>query len=89
MSAILLFFIIILMLVLLCFYQHKTLMIFGVVMFACFAFGWVNQKELLGNASNASLVTLVIIMILASVIEKTSVLRKLQNLLIAKTEKKL
>ncbi|GMN90443.1 SLC13 family permease [Francisella sciaenopsi] len=88
MSAIVLFLIIIVMLMLLCFYQHKTLMIFAVVMFVCFAFGWVSQKELLANASNASLVTLVIIMILASVIEKTSILRKLQNLLIAKTEKK-
>jgi di/tricarboxylate transporter len=76
------------MIALLCIYQQRTIMIFGVVMLICFFTGWVNESTLLKNASNSSLMTLVLIMLIAGTIEKTSILRKINKFLFAKTEKK-
>lgn len=88
MGAVLLTIVILMMLLFLCLYQQKTVMIFAVVMLLCFAVGWIDKDTLLHNASNSSLITLVIIMVIAAAIEKTSILRKINKFLFASTEKK-
>lgn len=60
-------------------YQERAPLIFGGAMLICVAVGWVSSDALLRNAANPGLATLIMLMLIAIALEKTSVLRRLSQ----------
>lgn len=68
-------------------FQQHTTAIFGSVLVLIFALGWVDSETLLGNAANEGLATLVLLILIAYALEKTSVLTHLTRSLFSKSER--
>ena len=68
-------------------FQQHTTAIFGSVLILIFALGWVDSATLLGNAANEGLATLVLLILIAYALEKTSVLTHLTRALFSKSER--
>lgn len=86
-NSILLATLIMCMFILLIKYQQSTVLIFSLTMLICYLFGWFSNKELISNASNSGLVTLIFLMLIAKALEKTNILQKLKKILFRKTER--
>jgi len=71
---------ILMLLALVRFQQHAT-RVFGVMLLALLALQWVSTAEVLRNAANPGLVTLVLLVIISYALEKTSLLRRLSRYL--------
>lgn len=68
-------------------FQQHTTAIFGSVLVLIFALGWVDSETLLGNVANEGLATLVLLILIAYALEKTSVLTQLTRSLFSKSER--
>lgn len=75
------------LIVLLVKFQQHTTTIFGGVLLLLFGLGWVTPDELLGNASNQGLATLVLLIIISYTLEKTSLLTHLTRILFTDSER--
>ena len=75
------------LIVLLVRFQQYTTTIFGGVLLTIFALGWITPDELLSNASNQGLATLVLLIILSYALEKTSLLTHLTRILFTDSER--
>lgn len=75
------------LIVLLIKFQQHTTSIFGGMLLLVFALGWVDSTELLSNAANEGLATLVLLILISFVLEKTSLLAQLSRVLFAKSER--
>jgi len=75
------------LIVLLIRFQQYTTTIFGGVLLTIFALGWITPDELLSNASNQGLATLVLLIILSYALEKTSLLTHLTRILFTDSER--
>lgn len=51
-------------------FQHYTTTIFGGVLLTVFALGWISPDDLLSNASNQGLATLVLLILISYALEK-------------------
>ncbi|WP_404402081.1 SLC13 family permease [Idiomarina seosinensis] len=79
---------VLLMVVLLVRFQGRSVAIFGGAMLVCLLSGWIGQGELLSNASNPGLATLIMLVIVSFALEKTSVLRMVSRRLFSESETK-
>jgi di/tricarboxylate transporter len=68
-------------------FQQYTTTIFGGVLLTIFALGWINSDDLLSNASNQGLATLVLLILISYALEKTSLLTHLTRLLFSESER--
>lgn len=75
------------LIVLLIKFQQHTTSIFGGMLLLIFALGWIDSTELLSNAANEGLATLVLLILISFVLEKTSLLAQLSRVLFAKSER--
>ncbi len=66
-------------------FQDSPEKVFGVASLACLGFNFVSTQELLVNAVNPGLITLILLVICAFVLERTSYIRRLAQLLIGPT----
>lgn len=64
------------------------MLIFSLVMVLCYLLGWCTQHNLIMNASNPGLATLIFIMLIAEALSKTSLLQKLKRILFGKNERR-
>lgn len=87
-SQVALFIVLTIMLVFLVKYQEKTVLVFSITMLICYLLGWYSKDDLIKNASNSGLATLVFLMLIAVALAKTSILQKLKRLLFGKSERK-
>jgi di/tricarboxylate transporter len=62
-------------------YQHQPERVFALATLACLAFGFVNTNELLHNATNTGLITLILLVLCSFALERTSILRKISQLI--------
>jgi len=62
-------------------YQQLPERVFAVASLACLALSFVSSKELLHNAVNPGLVTLVLLVLISFVFERTSILRRISTAL--------
>lgn len=62
-------------------YQQVPERVFALASLACLALSYVSSKELLHNAVNPGLVTLVLLVLISFVFERTSLLRKISTAL--------
>ena len=58
-------------------YQHVPERIFSVTMLVCLGFSFISYEDVLANAVNTGLVTLVLLVLCSFAIERTSILRRL------------
>jgi len=65
-------------------FQQVPERVFGVAILACYLCGFVSTENVLSNAVNNGLMTLILLIICASVLEQTSYLRRLSQLLLSK-----
>lgn len=75
-----------LMVVLLVRFQGRSVAIFGGAMLVTLLAGWIDQQELLSNASNSGLATLIMLVIVSFALEKTSLLRSISRRLFSESE---
>lgn len=75
-----------LMVVLLVRFQGRSVAIFGGAMLVTLLAGWIDQQELLSNASNSGLATLIMLVIVSFALEKTSLLRSVSRRLFSESE---
>lgn len=76
----------ILMVVLLIKFQQYSARIFGGVMLVTLATGWISADELLANAANQGLATLIMLILISFALEKTGLLRKVSRFLFTNSE---
>ncbi len=62
-------------------YQNKPERVFALATLACLALSFVDSDDLLDNATNAGLVTLLLLVLCSFALERTSILRKISALL--------
>ncbi|MGM0906941.1 MAG: SLC13 family permease [Pseudomonadota bacterium] len=74
-----------LMVALLIRYQERSAMIFSGAMLVTVASGWVSKEDLLANAANPGLATLVMLVLISFALEKTSLLRTLSRYLFSRS----
>ena len=67
-------------------YQQHSAKIFGAAMLVTLAFGWVSSDELLANAANPGLATLIMLILISFALEKTGLLRKVSRFLFTDSE---
>jgi di/tricarboxylate transporter len=67
-------------------FQHSPERVFGAATLVCLAFGLVEAKELLHNAVNPGLVTLILLVLGSIAFERTSMLRKVAAMMLNGTE---
>ena len=65
-------------------FQQVPERVFGVAILACYLCGFVSTENVLSNAVNNGLMTLILLIICASVLEQTSYLRRLSQLLLSR-----
>lgn len=75
-----------LMVALLVRFQARSVAIFGGAMLVTLLAGWIDQRELLSNASNSGLATLVMLVIVSFALEKTRLLRAVSRRLFSESE---
>ncbi len=63
------------------FYQKKPETVFALATLACLLFTFVTTEEVLHNATNSGLITLILLVLCSFVLERTSLLRKISLLL--------
>lgn len=68
-------------------FQHYTTTIFGGVLLTVFAVGWISPDDLLSNASNQGLATLVLLILISYALEKTSLLTNITRILFSESER--
>ena len=68
-------------------FQQSPELVFGVACLVCFGFDLISTKQLLSNAVNIGLVTLILLVICAFVLEQTSYLRRLSQFLLNKSSR--
>ena len=64
-------------------YQHVPERIFSVAMLVCLGCSFISYEDVLGNAINSGLVTLVLLVLCSFAFERTSVLRRLSAAMIS------
>lgn len=67
-------------------YQTHSVKIFGSAMLVTVLVGWVNADELLSNAANPGLITLIMLVLISFALEKTSLLRRVSRFLFTDSE---
>jgi di/tricarboxylate transporter len=64
-------------------YQHVPERIFSVAMLVCLGFSFISYEDILANAVNSGLVTLLLLVLCSFAFERTSVLRRLSAAMIS------
>ena len=67
-------------------YQQHSAKIFGGAMLVTLTMGWISPNDLLSNAANQGLVTLILLVIISFALEKTGLLRRVSRLLFSGSE---
>ncbi|MEX1221483.1 MAG: SLC13 family permease [Idiomarina sp.] len=67
-------------------FQQRASAIFAGAMLVTFACGWVTETNLLRNAANPGLMTLVMLILVSYALEKTALLRRISRFLFSKSE---
>jgi len=63
-------------------YQNKPEMVFACATLICLALSFVSSEEVLNNAVNSGLVTLILLVFCSFAFERTSILRRISNVII-------
>lgn len=67
-------------------YQQHSAKIFGGAMLVTLATGWISSEELLSNAANQGLATLIMLILISFALEKTGLLRRVSRFLFTDSE---